>query len=71
VDNTLAQTVELRLAPLPKAEHDAFEQLPSSGADSADASRANLRRFEGHESSPSELIDALLTDHARTTTPRS
>jgi glutamine synthetase len=45
---------------LSTADHDDFEQLPSSSADSADALEAERASFEADGVFPSELIDSLL-----------
>ncbi len=45
---------------LSTADHDDFEQLPSSCAESADALERERASFEAHGIFPSELIDAVL-----------
>lgn len=47
-------------ARLSTADHDDFEQLPSSCAESADALESDRESFEADGIFPSELIDALL-----------
>ena len=47
-------------ARLSTADHDDFEQLPSSCADSADALESERASFEADGVFPSELIDAVL-----------
>ena len=47
-------------ARLSTADHDDFEQLPSSCADSADALESERASFEADGIFPSELIDAVL-----------
>jgi glutamine synthetase len=45
---------------LSTADHDDFEQLPSSSADSADALESDRESFEADGVFPGELLDALL-----------
>lgn len=45
---------------LSTAEHDDFEQLPTSCAESADALEAERSSFEAHGVFPRELVDAVL-----------
>ena len=47
-------------ARLSTADHDEFEQLPSSCADSADALESERAMFEADDVFPSALVDALL-----------
>ena len=47
-------------ARLSTADHDDFEQLPSSCADSADALESERASFEANGIFPRELIDAVL-----------
>jgi glutamine synthetase len=49
-----------RASRLSTADHDDFEQLPSSCADSADALESNRSSFEADGVFPRDLIDALL-----------
>ena len=42
------------------ADHDDFEQLPSSCAESADALESEHASFEAEDIFPSELIDSVL-----------
>jgi glutamine synthetase len=47
-------------ARLSTADHDEFEQLPSSCADSAGALESERAMFEADDVFPSALVDALL-----------
>jgi glutamine synthetase len=56
---TDSESLELA-ARLSTADHDDFEQLPSSCAESADALESERASFEADGIFPTELIDALL-----------